>query len=95
MSHKKNPYRHREGHKAKRPPVDSRKKANQKAGRNARWAIIMTKVRISRLSTRVRWEFATFRGPAGGEAVGVIDLLAVRKDFSTAEGRLKLLESFI
>jgi hypothetical protein len=27
-----------------------------------------------------RWQFANFRGPKGGESVGVVDLIAVRKD---------------
>jgi hypothetical protein len=63
--------------------------AQVKAGRNAKWAVTMTKVRIRQCTGRVRWEFATFRGPAGGEAVGIVDLLAVRKDFSTRNPRLK------
>jgi hypothetical protein len=68
----------RHAQKEKRTQVDW-VEAQQKAGRNARWAVTMTKVRITKLSARVRWEFATFHGPAGGEAAGVIDLLAVRK----------------
>jgi hypothetical protein len=80
MPNRKHGNDHRNVQKAERSPVNWNE-AQQKAGRNARWAVTMTKVRITKLSRRVRWEFATFHGPAGGEAVGVIDLLAVRKDF--------------
>ena len=27
-----------------------------------------------------KWQFANFRGPKGGESVGVVDLVAIRKD---------------
>jgi hypothetical protein len=40
----------------------------------------MTKVRIRRVLSRTRWQLITFCGVAGGESVGVVDLLAVRKD---------------
>lgn len=54
--------------------------AQRKAARTARWAVTMTKVRIRRITSRTRWQLVTFCGKAGGESVGVVDLLAVRKD---------------
>jgi len=59
------------------------KKAQQEAARIARWAVIMTKVRIRRVVSRTRWQLVTFYGPKGGESVGVVDLLAIRKDHRT------------
>lgn len=40
----------------------------------------MTKVRIRRVLARTRWQLVTFYGKVGGESVGVVDLLAIRKD---------------
>ena len=60
-------------------PVDWLK-AQQSAARTARWAITMTKVRIRRVLSRTRWQVVTFNGPSGGESVGVVDMIAVRKD---------------
>ena len=54
--------------------------AQRKAARTARWAVTMTKVRIRRVAARTRWQLVTFCGKAGGESIGVVDLLAVRKD---------------
>jgi hypothetical protein len=59
------------------------KKAQEKAARTARWAVTMTKVRIRRVVSRTRWQLVTFNGGRGGESVGVVDLLAVRKDHRT------------
>src|SRR5947207_12097734 len=56
------------------------KEAQQKAALTARWAVTMTKVRIRRVASRTRWQLVTFYGKSGGESVGVVDLLAVRKD---------------
>ena len=49
----------------------------------------MTKVRIRRVLSRTHWELVTFCGRAGGESVGVVDLLAVRKDHGKPVGRIK------
>jgi hypothetical protein len=43
----------------------------------------MAKVRIRRVAARTRWQLVTFYGKQGGESVGVVDLLAVRKDHGT------------
>ncbi|MGI8742436.1 MAG: hypothetical protein ACR2NN_07660 [Bryobacteraceae bacterium] len=43
----------------------------------------MTKVRIRRVLSRTRWQLVTFCGKGGGESVGIVDLLAVRKDHGT------------
>src|SRR5580704_6916777 len=56
------------------------KKAQKRASKTAKWAVTMTKVRIRRVLARTRWQLVTFCGKAGGESVGVVDLLAVRKD---------------
>jgi hypothetical protein len=41
----------------------------------------MAKVRIRGVLARTRWQLVTFcGGGAGGESVGVVDLLAIRKD---------------
>jgi hypothetical protein len=40
----------------------------------------MTKVRIRQALARTRWQLVTFCGAAGGESVGVVDLMAIRKD---------------
>ena len=58
------------------------KEAQQKAALTARWAVTMVKVRIRRVASRTRWQLVTFYGKAGGESVGVVDLLAIRKDHS-------------
>lgn len=56
------------------------KNAQQKAALTARWAVTMVKVRIRRVVSRTRWQLVTFYGKAGSESVGVVDLLAIRKD---------------
>jgi len=56
------------------------KEAQQKAARTARWAVTMAKVRIRRVVSRTRWQLVTFYGRSGSESVGVVDMLAVRKD---------------
>jgi hypothetical protein len=64
-------------------------KAQQKAARTARWAVTMTKVRIRQVSARTRWQLIVFCGKAGGESVGIVDLLAVRKDHQKPKGGLR------
>jgi hypothetical protein len=64
------------------------KKAQQKAARTARWAMTMTKVAIRRVSAKTRWQLIEFRGKAGGESVGIVDMLAVRKDHGKPDGVL-------
>ena len=49
----------------------------------------MTKVRITRAIAKTKWQLVTFNGPAGGEAVGIVDMLAIRKDHATRKGGLK------
>lgn len=49
----------------------------------AKWAVIMAQVAVRRRSARApwpRWQFVKFLGRGGGESVGVVDLIAVRKD---------------
>lgn len=56
------------------------KQAQWKAAQTARWAVTMTKVRIRQTLARTRWQLVTFCGATGGESVGVVDLIAIRKD---------------
>jgi hypothetical protein len=56
------------------------KKAQKKSVRTARWSMTMAKVRISRALARTRWQTVTFLGRAGRESVGIVDLIAIRKD---------------
>ena len=55
-------------------------KAERKAAQTARWAVTMTKVRIRQVLARTRWQLLTFCGRAGDESVGIVDLMAIRKD---------------
>ncbi len=57
------------------------KLAQQKSARTAHWAVTMTKVRIRRVLSQTRWQLVTFDGKAGGESKGIVDLMAIRKDF--------------
>jgi hypothetical protein len=36
--------------------------------------------RIRQVIARTRWQLVTFCGAAGGESVGVVDMIAIRKD---------------
>lgn len=56
------------------------KRAQQRVAKTARWAVTMTKVRIRRVLARTRWQLVTFYGKARGESVGVVDLIALRRD---------------
>jgi hypothetical protein len=60
------------------------KAAQKKAAWTARWAVTMAKVRIRRMIARTRWQLVTFNGSSGQEPVGIIDLLAVRKNHRPA-----------
>src|SRR5207247_5147864 len=63
--------------------------AQQKAAITARWAVTMVKVRIRRVASRMRWQLVTFYGKSGGESVGVVDLLAIRKDHGEPVGGIR------
>ena len=47
----------------------------------------MTKVRIRKTIARTRWQLVTFCGSGGGESVGIVDLLAIRKNHRPAGNR--------
>jgi hypothetical protein len=64
-------------------------KAQKKAANTARWAVTMTKVRTRRVLSRTRWQLVTFYGKAGGESIGVVDLLAIRKDHGSPRPGMK------
>jgi hypothetical protein len=59
--------------------------AQQSAAKTARWAVTMTKVRIARFIAKTKWQLVTFVGPAGGESVGIVDMMAVRKNMAPSE----------
>src|SRR5438046_2148383 len=65
------------------------KEAQQKAARTARSAVTMTKVRIRLVASRTRWQLVTFYGKAGVESVGIVDMLAIRKDHRASLGALR------
>jgi hypothetical protein len=65
------------------------KNAQKKAALTARWAVRMAKVRIRRVASRTRWQLVTFYGKSGGESVGVVDLLAIRKDHGQPVGGIR------
>jgi hypothetical protein len=56
------------------------KAAQQKAAKTGRWAITMTKLLITKLKAKTTWKLITFGGKKGGESVGIVDLIAIRKD---------------
>ena len=59
------------------------KKRFEIAAYTEKWAVTMTKVRIRQAVARTpfpRWHLLEFCGPDGGEARGVVDLIAIRKD---------------
>jgi hypothetical protein len=49
----------------------------------------MAKVRTRRVASRTRWQLVTFYGKSGAESVGVVDMLAFRKDHSKPMGAAK------
>jgi hypothetical protein len=68
--------------------------------RTAKWATTMTKWRIGfetrgRRLTKTgvkparRWQLVGFPGPAGRESAGIVDLMAIRKDHTTNNGKFK------
>ena len=66
--------------------MPDRKAAFAKARKEAKWAVTMTKVRIRRIIARTRWQLVTFLGPSGGEARGIVDMMAIRKNHSDNAG---------
>jgi hypothetical protein len=62
---------------------------SDKATKTARWATTLTKWLISRTKSRTDWQLVEFAGPAGKESRGIVDVLAIRKDHSTADDGLK------
>jgi hypothetical protein len=59
--------------------------AQQNAARIARWAVTMTKVRIVQCTAKTKWQLVTFLGPTGGESVGIVDMMAVRKNHAACK----------
>ena len=71
------------------PGMKNEKSAGRKAAdtrrktQNAKWAVTMAKVRIRQAVAKApwpRWQLLTFTGAHGGEARGVVDMIAIRKD---------------
>jgi hypothetical protein len=68
--------------------------------RTAKWATTMTKWRIGfetggrklakpGVKPSRRWQLVGFPGPAGRESAGIVDLIAIRKDHATTNGKFK------
>ena len=70
-------------------PVDWKETPPQKVKRTERWAVTMAKVRIRRVVSRTHWQLVTFYGKGGRESVGVVDLLAIRKNHNAPVGAMK------
>lgn len=64
-------------------------RAQEKAANTARSAVIMAKVRIRQVVSRTRGQLVTFTGRSGGESVGIVDILAIRKDHGPPIAGLK------
>jgi hypothetical protein len=60
--------------------------AHQKTALTARRAVTMAKVRTRQVTSRTRWQLVTFCGRSGGESVGIVDMLAIRKDHGAPVG---------
>jgi hypothetical protein len=65
------------------------KAAQQKAAKTARWSVTMTRWLIAKLKTKTAWNLVTFGGKKGGESVGVVDIMAIRKDHRQGSDGLK------
>ncbi len=62
----------------------------QKAQRTAKWARTMTKWLITKCGrANVRWQFVEFGGVTGSESYGIVDIVAIRKDYRTTKDGLK------
>jgi hypothetical protein len=68
--------------------------AQRKAASTARWATTMTKVRIRKTIAKTRWQLVTFLGKRKGESVGIVDMLAIRKNHVSPTNGLKRGELF-
>src|SRR5881628_761656 len=78
--------------RAARKAAHTRKwrQAASKAKETGRWAKTMSKWLITFSSRgKTKWQIASFEGQRGGEAKGIIDFIAVRKDFSACEAPFK------
>lgn len=54
----------------------------QKAQKTSRWAKTMTKWWITYTNKqRVKWQFVEFGGETGSESYGIVDFLAIRKNY--------------
>jgi hypothetical protein len=51
-------------------------------------------VRIARMIAKTKWQLVTFFGPGGGESVGIVDMMAVRKNHAACKPPAKRGDSF-
>ena len=74
--------------------------ATDKAKLTAKWATTMTRWHIgfvtngkrlgsAKVKPTRRWQLVGFPGPAGRESAGIVDLIAIRKDHATVDGKFK------
>lgn len=54
--------------------------AVERAQNTEKAALEVTKWRINQLTSKTKWQLVEFSGTKGHEAVGIVDLLAIRKD---------------
>ena len=54
--------------------------AVEKAQNTEKAALEVTKWRINQLTSKTKWQLVEFSGKKGHEAVGIVDLLAIKKD---------------
>ncbi len=67
----------------------------RKAHRTAQWARIMSKCLVaSGRRHGAKWNVVGFNGKANGESVGIVDLLAIRKDHRAGRAGLKRGDAF-
>jgi hypothetical protein len=60
--------------------------AVRKAATTDRWTEILFRALAGRVAKR--WRFVSFRGAAGGEWRGIVDMVAIRKDTSQSDHEL-------
>ena len=58
------------------------KKTAEKAQNVGRWAKIMIKWALRFTSKNKRWQIVSFEGPKKMESAGIVDLIAIRRDYN-------------
>ena len=62
----------------------------QKALHTAKWAKIMSKWLITySTKSKKKWQLVSFEGAKGNESAGIIDIIAIRRDYSNKTNEIK------